>query len=135
MREAVRKLKIENYKDKLIPNKPNNVSDFEAMSFDENIMKAKYDPVAAFVFSLDEFLQRLKTIIDKDLPNPDGYAYFVNPKKGNKEYAERHRLRRFFRRSEHGQRRICGREPGEIRQNGRLQRYFYGHRAETPGET
>ena len=88
MSEAVRKLKIENYKDKLIMNKPDNVSDFEAMSFDESIMKAKYDIVIAFVFSLDEFLLRLTTILNKDLLNPNGYAYFVYPKKGNREYAD-----------------------------------------------
>jgi hypothetical protein len=88
MSEVIQKLKLESYRDRLVLHKPNKVQDFNAISFDVEITKPKYDIVFTFIFSLDEFTQTLKTIIDKDLLNPDGFLYFAYPKKGNKEYKQ-----------------------------------------------
>jgi len=44
--------------------------------------------IFAFIFSLDEFLNLLIKVIEKDLLNPGGVFYVAYPKKGNKRYKE-----------------------------------------------
>ncbi len=87
-REIIDKLRIEDYKQKLVLNKPDNIHDFDAINYDTNIKQKSYDLIFAFIFSLNEFTGLLETVISQHLLNPDGYIYFAYPKKGNKQYRE-----------------------------------------------
>ncbi len=86
--EVARKLKIQDNAAMLILNKPSDINDFDVFTFDTKAGKKKYDLIFSFIFSLDEFTETLKTVIGKDLLNPNGYLYFAYPKKGNKQYKE-----------------------------------------------
>ncbi len=86
--EIIKKFGIEKFDKKLILNKPADISDFDGISFDTAPGKDKRDLIFAFIFSLNEFTDLLKTVIDNDLLNPNGVLYFAYPKKGNKQYAE-----------------------------------------------
>ncbi len=84
--EVIKKFGIEKYDQKLILNKPVDIDDFDGISFHTTMGKGKYDLIFAFIFSLDEFVALLETVIDKDLLNPNGILYFAYPKKGNKQF-------------------------------------------------
>ena len=86
--EVIKKFGIEKYNQKLILNMPADISDFDGMSFSTVMDKDNYDLVFAFIFSLDEFTNLLKTVIDRNLLHPGGILYFAYPKKGNKQYKE-----------------------------------------------
>jgi len=86
--ETIKKLSIEKFDKKLILNKPVDINEFDGIVFDMAIKKEKYDLIFAFIFSLDEFINLVKTVIEKDLLNSDGILYFAYPKKGNKQYKE-----------------------------------------------
>lgn len=80
------KLKLENQKDILVINKPSDIKDFETLSYDDEEKKKKYNVIINFIFSVDEFIRELKNVINKDLLYPEGYLYFIYPKKGNRKY-------------------------------------------------
>ncbi len=84
--EIIKKFGVEKYDQKLMLNKPVDIKDFDGLSFDTIISKDKYNLIFAFIFSLDEFTNLLKTIINRDLLNSNGIVYFAYPKKGNKQY-------------------------------------------------
>ncbi|MFT4223082.1 YdeI/OmpD-associated family protein [Dysgonomonas sp.] len=84
----IKKLNIENYARKVILNKPDDIREFDELSFDKIIGKGKYDLVFAFIFSLEEFIFLLKIIIQNDILNCNGMLYYAYPKKGNKQYKE-----------------------------------------------
>lgn len=84
----IEKLNIKNYTRKVILNKPNDIREFDELSFDEIIGKGKYDLVFAFIFSLEEFIFLLKIIIQNDILNLNGMLYYAYPKKGNRQYKE-----------------------------------------------
>jgi len=86
--EIIKKFGIEKYHQKLILNKPDDISDFDGMTFSTMQNEDRYDLIFAFIFSLNEFSDLLKTVIDNHLLNPDGVIYFAYPKKGNKQYQE-----------------------------------------------
>ena len=86
--EVIRKFGIEKYSQKLLLNKPDNISDFDGIAFNTALDNEQYDLIFAFIFSLDGFNGLLKTVIDKNLLNPAGMLYFAYPKKGNKQYKE-----------------------------------------------
>ena len=86
--ETIKKFAIEKFDKKLILNKPADITDFNGIIFDTTIINKKYDLIFAFIFSLDGFINRLKTVIEKELLNPNGVLYFAYPKKGNKQYKE-----------------------------------------------
>lgn len=81
-------LKISQFNDKLILNKPEDIATFDGIEFDVSIKKTKYDLVFAFIFSLDEFSETVNMLIKKDLINPNGCFFYAYPKKGNKKYKE-----------------------------------------------
>lgn len=85
---VIKKLNIEKYTRKVILNKPDDITEFDKLSFDEIINKGKYDMIFAFIFSLEEFILLLKMIIQNDLLNPNGVLCYAYPKKGNKQYKE-----------------------------------------------
>lgn len=84
----IRKLSIEKYNRKVILNKPDDIREFEGLSFDKIIGKGKYDLIFAFIFTLEEFIFLLKIVIQNDIVNHNGMLYFAYPKKGNKQYKE-----------------------------------------------
>ena len=86
--EIIKKFGIEKYSQKLFLNIPAGISDFDGMSFCTTLNDDKYDLIFAFIFSLKEFSDLLKTMIDNQLLNPGGVIYFAYPKKGNKQYKE-----------------------------------------------
>lgn len=86
--ETIKKFAIEKFDKKLILNKPADIADFDGISFNTAAGNEKYDLIFAFIFSLNEFTNLVKTVIEKKLLNPDGILYFVYPKKGNKQYKE-----------------------------------------------
>jgi len=86
--ETIKKFNIEKFNKKLILNKPADIADFDGINADTIINTEKYDLIFAFIFSIDEFCNLLKTVIEKELLNPNGVLYFAYPKKGNKQYKE-----------------------------------------------
>jgi hypothetical protein len=86
--ESIAKLKIRANSDMLILSKPVDIKDLDGIIYDTKIEKRKYDLIFTFIFSIAEFTDTLKIVIDKDLLNPNGYLYFLYPKKGNKQYNE-----------------------------------------------
>jgi len=86
--ETLKKFSIEKFDKKLILNKPADISDFDGISAGTVIGNEKYDLIFAFIFSFAEFTNLVKTVIEKDLLNPNGILYFAYPKKGNKQYKE-----------------------------------------------
>jgi len=85
---TIKKFAIEKFDKKLILNKPGDIHEFDGVVFSTDINNEKYDLILAFIFSLDEFTNLVKTVIEKDLLNPGGILYFAYPKKGNKQYKE-----------------------------------------------
>ncbi len=92
----IKKLSIENYTRKVILNKPENIREFDEISFDKIIGKGKYDLVFAFIFSLEEFVFLLKIIIQNDILNLNGMLYYAYPKKGNRQYEKSIEREDFF---------------------------------------
>lgn len=89
MNESITKrLQLEKYADKLLLNKPDNVHEFDVLVYEATEKKQAYDLIITFVFSLDQFMETLQHVIDKNLLKPDGALFFAYPKKGNKEYKE-----------------------------------------------
>ena len=86
--ETIKKFAVEKFDKKIILNKPADITDFDGMVFGTAIAKEKYDMIFAFIFSLDEFVNLVKTAVENDLLNPGGVLYFAYPKKGNKQYRE-----------------------------------------------
>ncbi len=89
MNESITKrLQLEKYADKLLLNKPDNVREFDVLVYEATEKEQAYDLIIIFVFSLDQFMETLQHVIDKNLLKPDGALFFAYPKKGNKEYKE-----------------------------------------------
>jgi hypothetical protein len=86
--QTIKKFAIDKFSKKTILNKPADVKDFDGLLFAATLGKERQDLIFAFIFSLDEFVKLLKTVIEKKLLNPNGELYFVYPKKGNKQYKE-----------------------------------------------
>jgi hypothetical protein len=87
-KSVVEKLNFKKYPAKLIVNKPEDIRDFEDVEFDSSIEKTRYDLIFAFVFSMDEFANQLKSVVEKQLLNDNGYIFFAYPKKNNPQYKE-----------------------------------------------
>jgi hypothetical protein len=86
--DTIKKFAIEKYDKKFILNKPSDIHEFDEIIFNTAVNKEKYDLIFAFIFSLNEFTNIVKMVIEKALLNPDGILYFAYPKKGNKQYKE-----------------------------------------------
>ena len=86
--DTLKKFAIEKFDKKLILNKPVDVADFEGIDYSTAIGNEKYDLIFAFIFSLNEFINLVKSVIEKELLHPNGVLYIAYPKKGNKQYRE-----------------------------------------------
>jgi len=86
--EIIKKFAIEKYCHKLILNKPANLLDFDGLTYRTILDNEKYDMIFAFIFSLEEFTNLLKTVIDGNMLHPAGMLFFAYPKKGNRQYKE-----------------------------------------------
>ena len=86
--EIIKKFAIDKFDKKLILNKPADITDFDGISAGTVLDNDRYDLIFAFILTLNEFTSLLKTVVEKDLLNPNGVLYFAYPKKGNKQYRE-----------------------------------------------
>ena len=86
--EIIKKFYMEKFDKKLILNKPLDINEFDGIAFDDAINKEKYDMIFTFIFSLGDFTNTVKTVIEKDMLNSGGMLYFAYPKKGNRQYKE-----------------------------------------------
>lgn len=84
----VEKLNLSKYERKLVLNKPEDLVELNGLNYDSSPNKEKYDLIFLFVFSLEEFSQQLKSVIDKQLLKKNGYIFFAYPKKNNPKYQE-----------------------------------------------
>lgn len=80
------KLNLGKYPTKLILNIPEGIEDFNGLDYDVEMKKDQYDLIFAFVFTIEEYEQHMKQVVDKNLLKENGYLYFAYPKKGNKKY-------------------------------------------------
>jgi len=83
---VIEKLSLAKYPTKVILNIPEDIEDFREIDYDVKFTKDQYDLIFAFVFTIEEYEQHLKEVIDKNLLKENGYLYFAYPKKGNKKY-------------------------------------------------
>lgn len=83
-----KKLVLAKYAREAIIERPDYVEAFEGLDYDDRLGPGKYDMVLHFVFTLDEFVDRLTDIIDHERLNSGGVVFFAYPKKGNKRYAQ-----------------------------------------------
>lgn len=86
--EALRKIQMEKYAEKLFLNVPPDVTMPQDVEADRSIQKSQYDLILVFVFSLEQMEEYLEEMAVKDMLRPGGYLYFTYPKKGNKKYKE-----------------------------------------------
>jgi hypothetical protein len=94
--ETIKKFAVNKYDKKLLLDKPADILDFDGIDFVKatgGVIEAaasgeKYDLIFAFIFSINEFLNIVKTVADKAILNPNGVLYCAYPKKGNKQYRE-----------------------------------------------
>lgn len=93
---VLEKLNIHKYPRKLILHKPEDVDDFNGLDYDEVINNENYDLIFSFIFSLEEFSQQLKSVIENQLLAKNGYLFFAYPKKNNPKYNQYIDRDRFF---------------------------------------
>jgi hypothetical protein len=96
-KNLITSLNIDRYDKKMILNVPADVSDFKGIDFNNLFCAGKYDFVFAFIFSLDEFVHLLETIIDNDVLNNNAAIFFSYPKRNNKKYGINIGREDFFR--------------------------------------
>ncbi|KQL50793.1 hypothetical protein AN964_24540 [Heyndrickxia shackletonii] len=85
---VIEKLNLNKYPTKLILNKPDDINDFNELEYDTDIKQNQYDLVFQFIFSIEDFLQKLQFVIEKQLVEDNGYLFFAYPKKNNPQYEE-----------------------------------------------
>ncbi|WP_394188096.1 YdeI/OmpD-associated family protein [Paenisporosarcina quisquiliarum] len=85
-RSIVDKLRIKKFSTKLLLAAPEDISDFNSVNMDTEINKEQYQFVFIFIHTIEEFLSYLKTLIEKDLVQENGFVYFAYPKKNNPKY-------------------------------------------------
>jgi Bacteriocin-protection, YdeI or OmpD-Associated len=83
---VVDKLNLAKYSSKLILNIPEDIEDFNELEYDAELEHDQYDLIFVFIFTIEEYEQHLKHVVDKNLLKENGYLYFAYPKKGNKKY-------------------------------------------------
>ncbi|MBM7621608.1 hypothetical protein JOC95_003497 [Bacillus tianshenii] len=91
----IEKLNLTKYSSRLVMGAPEDLKDFKGLEHDASIQKDKYDLVFLFIYSLEEFADYIKLLVERDLVLDKGYVFFAYPKKNNpkyKEYIERDRF-------------------------------------------
>lgn len=91
----IEKLNLTKYSSRLIMGAPEDLKDFKGLEHDASIQKDKYDLVFLFIYSLEEFADYIKLLVERNLVLDKGYVFFAYPKKNNptyKEYIERDRF-------------------------------------------
>lgn len=85
-KSVIEKLGLTKHENKAILNKPEEITDFEALTYDSSLQKDNYDLIFFFAFSLEDLMNQIDLIKQKNLLNVKGYIYVAYPKKGNKKY-------------------------------------------------
>ncbi len=81
-----KKLNIGKFNRKAIIGCPPHVDAFEGVAYDTSLGTGSYDLIVHFIFTLQQFHDRLMDIIAHRRLNEGGVVYFAYPKKGNKRY-------------------------------------------------
>ncbi|NKI21410.1 YdeI/OmpD-associated family protein [Paenibacillus dendritiformis] len=84
----IEKLNLRKYPAKLILGKPDDIADFDGLEYDTSAVKEKYSLIFTFIFHLEEFVNQLNQVIERQLLEEGGYLFFAYPKKNNPKYAE-----------------------------------------------
>ncbi|MGM0838289.1 MAG: YdeI/OmpD-associated family protein [Bacillota bacterium] len=67
---------------------PEDVEDFAELAHDSSIQKDKYDLIFLFIYSMEEFADYIKLLVERELVMDNGYVFFAYPKKNNPKYEE-----------------------------------------------
>lgn len=76
----VEKLKMNEYKNILIFDKPDDFNDFDGLTFDTTGGKAPYDFIFSFIFSYDDIENSIEEVHQKGLVMEGGLLYLAYPK-------------------------------------------------------
>ena len=87
-KSVVEKLNFAKFPTKLILNIPEDITEFHEIDYDAELKKDQYDLIFVFIYSLEEYEEYLKEVVEKNLVKDNGYLYFAYPKKGNKKYEQ-----------------------------------------------
>lgn len=85
-KSVAEKLNFQKYPTKLIMNIPEGFVEFKELGFDSRIEKDKYNMIFVFIYTLEEFSDYLKLVLEKRLLDNKGYLFFAYPKKKNPRY-------------------------------------------------
>lgn len=84
----IEKLNLTKYSSRLVMGAPKALEDFKGLAHDVSIQKEKYDLLFLFIYSLEEFSDNIKLLVERDLVMDKGYVFFAYPKKNNPKYQE-----------------------------------------------
>lgn len=84
----IEKLGLQKYERIAVVNKPDGIDEFAALAYDAALQKESYQCVFSFIFTLDEFAKQVQVLIEMQMIENNGYAFFAYPKKGNKQYEQ-----------------------------------------------
>ncbi|WP_417898311.1 YdeI/OmpD-associated family protein [Bacillus haimaensis] len=84
----IEKLNLTKYSSRLVMGAPKDLEDFKVLEHDVSIQKEKYDLLFLFIYSLEEFADYIKLLVERDLVMDKGYVFFAYPKKNNPKYQE-----------------------------------------------
>ncbi|WP_252504639.1 YdeI/OmpD-associated family protein [Sporosarcina sp. Marseille-Q4943] len=84
----IEKLGLHKYERIAVLNKPDDIDEFKGLSYDVKLKKESYQCVFIFIFTLDQFAEQAKLLIEKRIIENNGYAFFAYPKKGNKQHEQ-----------------------------------------------
>ncbi|MDW0112712.1 YdeI/OmpD-associated family protein [Sporosarcina saromensis] len=83
----IEKLKLDKYEQIAVIHSPEDlVEEFAAITYDDRVLKDKYNCLFVFIYNLEEFKREIRVVIEKSLLENKGYLFFAYPKKGNKQY-------------------------------------------------
>lgn len=84
----IEKLNLTKYSSRLVMGEQEDMEDFKGLEHDASIQKEKYDLLFLFIYSLEEFSDNIKLLVERDLVMDKGYVFFAYPKKNNPKYQE-----------------------------------------------
>lgn len=82
------KLNFKKYPTKLILQMPEDLNEFNEIEYDSLVQQDKYDLIFIFVFHLNDMIEKMKMVQEKQLLQNKGYLFFAYPKKNNRKYEE-----------------------------------------------
>lgn len=84
----IEKLNLNKYSSRLILGAPEDLEDFKVFEHDVSIQKDKYDLIFLFIYSMEDFANYIKLVVERELVMDNGYVFFAYPKRNNPKYEE-----------------------------------------------